>query len=97
MPRTPTQARPSTGRSAGSGEVAVIRKVAAILGNRPEEATQLRQHLGFAPRRAQIALDIFAMTEPLTPDGETLWDEAMARIERERQDTALICARAVAL
>jgi hypothetical protein len=78
-------------------EVAVIRKVAAILREQPNEATLLRQHLGFAPRHVQSALDIFAMPEPLSTEGEALWDEAMAQVERERHDPALVRPRDVDL
>ena len=70
-------------------EVAVIRKVAAILREQPKETTLLRQHLGLAPRRPQSALDMFAMPEPLSPEGEALWEEAMAQVERERRDPTL--------
>jgi hypothetical protein len=79
-------------------EVAVIRKVAAILREQPEAATLLRRHLGFAPRRAQQnALDVFVMTEPLSPEVEALWDIAMAQIERERRDPKLNRARDIDL
>src|SRR5438046_2482581 len=78
-------------------EVAVIRKAAAILREQPTEAMLLRQHLGFAPRRAQSALDMFAMPEPSSPEGEALWDEAMAQIERERRDPTRNRPRAVNL
>ena len=70
-------------------EVAVIRKVAAILCEQPKETSLLRQHLGLAPRHAQSALDIFAMQEPLSPEDEVLWDDAMAQVERERRDPVL--------
>lgn len=78
-------------------DVAVIRKVAAILREQPTEATRLRQHLGFAPRHAQNALEIFAMPEPLSPEGEALWEEAMAQIERQRRDSTLSRLRDVDL
>jgi hypothetical protein len=29
------------------------------------------------------------MKEPLSPEGEALWDEVMAQIERERKDPIL--------
>ena|SRR5882724_10268185 len=80
-----------------TGEAALIRKVAEILRDHPEEAMHLRRHLGLAPRRAKSALDMFAMPEPLSPEGEALWEEAMAQIERERHDPALNRTRDVDL
>jgi len=80
-----------------TGEVNLIRKVAEILRDHPEEATLLRRHLGLAPHSMQSALDVFAMSEPLSPEGEALWDEAMAQIERDRHDPVLNRARDVDL
>ena len=72
-------------------EVAVIRKAAAILRSQPQEAMRLRAHLGFTaePRGSLSALEAFAMKEPLSPQGEALWNEVMAQIEQERRDPAL--------
>jgi hypothetical protein len=72
-------------------ETAVIRKAAEILRDRPEEAARLRRHLGFESksRRKANALNIFAMPEPLSPEGEVLWEEAMRQVERDRKDPAL--------
>jgi hypothetical protein len=80
-------------------DVPVIRKVAAILRDQPREATLLREHVGLSPSTspAMSALDVFAMTEPLSPEGEALWDEAMAQVERERRDPLLNRARDVDL
>jgi hypothetical protein len=66
-----------------AGEAAVIRKAAAILRDQAEEAVRLRSHLGFnaEPRRALSALDAFAMDEPLSSKGETLWKQAMTQVE----------------
>lgn len=74
-----------------AGEVAVIRKAAAILRDREAEAAKLRAFLGFGaePGRLSSALDIFAMQEELSPEGEALWNDAMAQIERERHDPNL--------
>jgi hypothetical protein len=80
-------------------EVAVIRKAAAILRNPTEEATYLRRHLGFESEVdvALTALDIFAMPEPLSAEGERLWDQTMKRVERDRKDTRLNRPRGVDL
>jgi hypothetical protein len=80
-------------------EAAVIRKAAAILRGEPAEVMRLRAHLGFdsAPQDALTALDIFAMEEPLSPQGEALWEEAMTQIERDRKDPALSRPRNVDL
>ena len=74
-----------------AGEAAVIRKAAAILRDQAEDAARLRDHLGFEPRPGgvQSAFDIFAMTPSLSPEGEALWDEAMAQVERDRRNPAL--------
>jgi hypothetical protein len=81
------------------GEAAVIKKAAAVLRERSEEAARLRQHLGFAPEGGSrmSALDIFAMTEPLSEEGERLWDEAMARVEHDRKNPVLGRARKLKL
>jgi len=72
-------------------EAAVIRKVAAVLREQAGEAARLRQILGFPPGGggAENAVELFAMTEPLSPAGEALWQAAMAQIERDRKDSAL--------
>jgi len=82
-----------------TGEIAVIRKAAAILRDREAEAAKLRTFLGFAaePGRLSSALDMFAMKEELSPEGETLWNDAMARIERERHDPTLSRSRDIDL
>jgi hypothetical protein len=74
-----------------AGDVAVIRKAAAILRHPTKEAAQLRRTLGFAPepRHALTALDIFAMPEPLSAERERLWKQAMKRVERDRKDPRL--------
>jgi hypothetical protein len=74
-----------------ASEVAVIRKAATILCDRTEEAAQLRRHLGFDPEASGVltALDIFAMPEPLSIEGEKLWDEAMKQVERDRKNSRL--------
>jgi hypothetical protein len=80
-------------------EAAVIRKAAAILRGQPEEAMRLRVHLGFDPKaRSELtALDAFAMKEPLSPQGEVLWEDVMRQIERDRTDPLLSRARDVEL
>jgi hypothetical protein len=78
-------------------EAAVIRRAAAILRGPPEEAMGLRIHLGFEPGDTLTALDAFAMKEPLSPQGEALWEEVMRRIERDRKDPLLSRPRNVDL
>jgi hypothetical protein len=80
-------------------EAPVIRKAAAILRGHPEEAMRLRVHLGFDPasRNELTALDAFAMKEPLSPQGEALWEDVMRRIERDRKDPVLGRSRDVEL
>jgi hypothetical protein len=80
-------------------EVAVIRKAAAILRNPTQEAAQLRRTLGFAPKpgRALTALDIFAMPEPLSAEGERQWKQVMKQVERHRKDPRLNRPRDVEL
>ena len=70
-----------------ASEVGVIRKAAEVLRNQGAQATMLRTLLGFGaePNSISSALDIFAMAESLSPEGEALWSEAMARIERDRR------------
>jgi hypothetical protein len=73
-------------------ETAVIRKAAEILRERPEEAAELRRHLGFKTKAGSpgmSALNIFAMPEPLSPEGEALWEEAMRQVAKDRKDPAL--------
>ena len=72
-------------------QVAVIRQAAAILRGQTEGAKRLRVHLGFdpEPRNALTALDAFAMREPLSPQGEALWEDVMRQIERDRKDPML--------
>jgi hypothetical protein len=72
-------------------DTAVIRKAAAILGGQAEEARRLRLHLGFdaEPSRPLTALDVFAMNEPLSPEGEALWEQAMRQIDGDRKDSVL--------
>ena len=71
-------------------EAEVIRKAAAMLRD-PAEAAKLRKHLGFDPpdEKVRTALDVFAMKEPLSPEGEALWEEAMREGERIRKDPRL--------
>lgn len=80
-------------------EADVIRKAAAILRGQADEAMRLRAHLGFnaEARQALTALDAFAMKEPLSSQGEALWEDAMAQVERERKDSALNRPRKVDL
>jgi hypothetical protein len=82
-----------------AGEVDVIRKVAAVLRRPGEEAAQLRHHLGFESERgrARTALEIFAMPEPLSPDGERLWKQAMKQVARDRKNRRLNRPRDVSL
>lgn len=74
-----------------AAEVEVIRKAASVLRHPTEEAAQLRQHLGFDldHRQARTALDIFAMPEPLSAEGERTWEHAMRRVARDRRDRNL--------
>jgi hypothetical protein len=80
-------------------EAAVIRKAASVLREQSSEAARLRQILGFAAAKAgaENEAEAFAMAEPLSPEGEALWDAAMTQIERERRDFALNRARDPAL
>src|SRR5262245_23567419 len=80
-------------------EVAVIRKAAAILRDRRPEAAKLRTLLGFdiQPGQPSSVLDIFAMTESLSPEGEALCNEAIAQIERESRDPSLTRTRDIDL
>ncbi len=82
-----------------AAEAGVIRKAASVLREHSGEAMRLRQLLGFAaePGRATSAADLFAMSEPLSPAGEALWDEAMAQIERDRKNSALNRPRKLSL
>ena len=72
-------------------EAAVIRKAASALREQGGEAARLRQILGFPAASAGVAnaAELFAMTEPLSPEGEALWDAAMTQIERDRRDFTL--------
>jgi hypothetical protein len=72
-------------------EVEVIRKAALVLRRPSEEAAQLRRQLGFAVdrREARTALDVFAMPEPLSAEGERLWEQAMKQVARDREDRRL--------
>jgi hypothetical protein len=74
-----------------ASEAAVIRKAADILRTRAQDAAKLRRHLGFEPeqKRVRNAADIFSMAEPLTAKGETLWDQAMAKVEHDRKSVRL--------
>jgi hypothetical protein len=74
-----------------AAEVDVIRKAAAVLRQPSEEAAQLRRHLGFESQLgpAHTALDIFAMAEPLSAEGEELWEQAMKQVGRDRKDRRL--------
>jgi hypothetical protein len=49
------------------------------------------------PGRTLTALDIFAMPESLSPEGEALWEDVMKQVERERKDGQLNCPRDVDL
>ena len=77
-----------------AADAPVIRKAALLLRDQADDAVRLRRHLGFeesAP--AQSALDIFAMAEPLSADAETMWEDAMTRVRRDRADPRLNRAR----
>jgi hypothetical protein len=80
-------------------ETAVIRRAASVLREQAGEAERLRQFLGFPakPGRTANAADLFAMPERLSPVGEALWDDAIARIERDRKDPGLNRPRKSAL
>jgi hypothetical protein len=70
-----------------------IRRAAAVLRERDDEAAQLRTQLGFASRPGQNAIDVFAMREPLSAEAEKRWDEVMEQVERERRDPTFSRAR----
>lgn len=74
-----------------AAEVEVIRRAAAVLRDPTEEAARLRRHLGFESERgrALTAIDIFAMPEPLSAEGERLWEQAMKQVARDRKDRRL--------
>jgi hypothetical protein len=74
-----------------TADAAVIKKAASVLREQSEESTRLRQHLGFEskPRKGMSVLEAFAMTEPLSEEGERLWEEAMAQVARDRKDPVL--------
>ncbi len=36
-----------------------------------------------------MALDVFAMKERLSPEGEALWEKVMRQIDRDRKDPVL--------
>ncbi len=57
-------------------EADVVRRAASVLREQSGEAARLRQVLGFSreAERPANAVDIFAMTTPLSPAGEALWD-----------------------
>jgi hypothetical protein len=54
------------------------------------DAEQQGDIANVTPSAALTALDAFAMKEPLSPQGEALWDDAMAQVERDRKDPALL-------
>jgi hypothetical protein len=70
-----------------ASEIGVIRKAAEILRSQGAQATMLQTLLGFGakPKSISSALDIFATAESLSPEGETLWNDVMAQIERDRR------------
>jgi len=80
-------------------EAPLIRRVAAILRGQPAEAARLRNALGFRREAGHpaSAADMFAMTTPLSAEGEKLWDEAMTLVRRDRRDRALNRPRNIAL
>jgi hypothetical protein len=80
-------------------EAPVIRRAASVLRGQSAEAAQLRQVLGFSREagRPARALDLFAMTTPLSTAGEALWREAMGQVLRNRRDRTLNRARKVSL
>jgi hypothetical protein len=82
-----------------SSDAAVIKKAAAVLREQSEDAARLRQQLGFDPplTKGMGAAEVFAMTEPLSEEGERLWEEAMAQVARERKGPVLNRARKLKL
>ena len=78
-----------------AGEAAVIRKAASVLREQAKEGARLRQLLGFDAKSGgqASALDLFAMSEPLSAKGEAAWHDAMVQIERDRRNPALSRAR----
>lgn len=77
-------------------EAPAIRRAASILRGQSGEAARLRQILGF-PGHPASALDLFAMTTPLSAAGEALWDEIMEQVRRDRKKRALNRPRKIAL
>lgn len=80
-------------------ETAVIRRAAAVLRGPADQVERLRAHLGFDQGRGAVptAVNMFAMDEPLSPDAEAQWEEAMATVARDRKDPSLNRARKVDL
>ena len=76
-------------------QVEVIRRAAAILRDRAEDAARLRAHLGFEPdaKEPANAFELFALDEPSSKDAEALWKAAMTQVERDRRNPALNRAR----
>ena len=78
--------------------IPVIRKAASLLREQANEAVSLRRHLGFEDNaNVESALDIFAMKETLRPEQETLWENAMGQVRRDRHDAKFNRARKVKL
>ena len=78
--------------------IPVIRKVASLLRDQTEDAASLRRRLGFedAPL-ARSALDIFATEEAPAAASESLLDEALAQVGRNRRDPRFNRARKIKL
>jgi hypothetical protein len=77
-----------------AADAQLIRKVASLLRDQADEAARLRRHLGFEDdANARNALDIFAMPEPARADAEAIWEDAMAKVRRDRADPRLNRAR----
>jgi hypothetical protein len=78
-------------------DTALVRQVAAGLRDDDATARRFRAAIqGAASPACRVdsglpasALDVFAMTEPLSAEGERLWNEIMEQIERERRDPVL--------
>jgi hypothetical protein len=80
-------------------EADVVRRAASVLREQSGEAARLRQALGFSGQaeHPESAIDIFAMTAPLSPAGEALWDETIELVQRDRKNRALNRPRKIAL
>ena len=80
-------------------EAPVIRRAASVLRGQSSEAARLREVLGFSREagRPASALDLFAMSTPVSTSGEALWREAMGQVLRNQRDRTLNRARKIIL